>query len=167
MEKDYFAAGESLLVFEVAGLRIAPVICYDLRFPELWRRLALDEGVDLVLHPVAFYRDESAYSWRAFAVARALENQVYLLSLNRAGPAWGGSIFCPPWVDEAERETVLGTAEECRAFNVDPVVLAAARQRIPYRRDRRGDYQSLPITGGASATAGPPAAALAAVRSKD
>ena len=166
MEKDYFVAGQRLLVFEVAGLRVAPVICYDLRFPELWRRLALDEEVDLILHPVAFYRDLSAYSWRAFAIARALESQIYLLSLNRAGPDWGGSIFCPPWVDEAERETVLGTAEECRAFDVEPAVLATARRRIPYLRDRRRDYEALPTTGGASAAASSPTTGLATVRSK-
>lgn len=39
-------------------------------------------------------------AWHSFAVTRAMENQVYLLSLNRAGADYGGSVFCPPWLDD-------------------------------------------------------------------
>ena len=83
MEKDYFAPGDHLFVFEVAGMKVAPIICYDIRFPELLRRLCLDEAVDLICHSGAYYRDESFPSWHSFVTTRALENQVYFLSLNR------------------------------------------------------------------------------------
>lgn len=146
MEKDYFARGGRLLVFEVAGWRVAPIICYDFRFPELLRSLCLGHGVDLVIHAVAFYRDASYPSWHSVARCRAVENQIYFLSLNRAGDTFGGSIFCPPWIDAASRETVLDAKETYRRFEIDRAVLAAARERYPLRADRLERYEDLPLT---------------------
>ena len=88
-EKEFFARGNRLFVFEHRGLRIAPIVCYDIRVPELSRTLALERRVDLLLHCGAYARDESFHSWHAFVVARAMENQIYVLSLNRAGEAFG------------------------------------------------------------------------------
>ena len=100
MEKEYFERGDQVLVFEVDGIRIAPIICYDIRIPELFRTLCTEYSVQLVLHCGAYARDESFYSWHQFAMTRAIENQCFLLSLNRAGEHFGDSIFYPPWVDE-------------------------------------------------------------------
>lgn len=146
-EKDYFVPGSGLFVFEVAGLKVAPIICYDIRYPEPWRRLAMEEGVDLILHPVAFERDNTFYSWRPFVVTRALENQVYVLSLNRAGENNGGTIFCPPWVDETKPEVVLGHEEGCYRFDVDPDVLESVRSGYNLRSDLRDDYGTMAVDG--------------------
>ena len=54
--------GDALGTFEVDGVRVGLSICYDIRFPELFRRLAWDEGCDLVLHPSAFIRDATSKS---------------------------------------------------------------------------------------------------------
>lgn len=145
MEKDYFSAGEHLSVFRVKGLSFAPLICYDLRFPELASTLALQHSVDAVLHAVAFYRDESFHSWHAFAVARAMENQFYWLSLNRAGTQFGGSIFCQPWVDEDTASVTLGLAEELVWFEVDTAVMARVRAAYTFGRDRLGNYATIPV----------------------
>lgn len=100
MEKEYFDRGNHLFTFDVAGFRLAPIICYDIRIPELSRTLTIEHKVDLFLHCGAYFRDESFHSWHEFATVRALENQVFFLSLNRAGKNYGYSVFCRPWMDE-------------------------------------------------------------------
>ncbi|TMV41174.1 carbon-nitrogen hydrolase family protein, partial [Thioclava sp. BHET1] len=54
MENEYFVRGETIFVFEVAGIKVAPIICYDIRIPELSRTLCVDLGVDLILHCGAY-----------------------------------------------------------------------------------------------------------------
>lgn len=142
-EAAHFAPGDHLLVTEVAGWRVGVLICYDLRFPELARRLA-DAGVELILHPVAFTRDFSFPSWHAFAVTRAMETQSYWLSLNRAGEGWGHSVLCPPLMDETRPVTAFGEGEALRWLRLERAAVAAARARLPLGRDRRADLASLP-----------------------
>lgn len=148
-EKEFFARGNRLFVFEHRGLRIAPIICYDIRVPELSRTLALDQRIDLLLHCGAYARDESFHSWHAFVVARAMENQVYVLSLNRAGEDFGQSLFCSPWVDEEmPAVTFPETAESLLSLDVDPARVRDIRARYSFLKDRLPDYSTL---GGASA----------------
>ena len=68
--------------------------------PELSRTLTLDHSVDCILHSGAYFRDESFDSWKAFVTTRSMENQIYLLSLNRAGVDFGQSMFASPWTDQ-------------------------------------------------------------------
>lgn len=144
IEKRYFARGEHLMVFEHAGLRIAPIICYDIRIPELTRTLALQHGVQLILHCGAYARDESFYSWHHFAVSRAMENQVYLLSLNRAGADFGDSLFCGPWVDEAAPAVAFPQYEEAMlSLEVDPARIETVRRHYSFLADRLEDYGAL------------------------
>jgi len=145
MEKSYFTPGNHLLVFEAGGLRCAPIICYDLRFPELTRTLADIHGVDVILHPVAFARDDTFSSWHHFAITRAIENQVHFLSLNRAGAGYGASLFAQPWIDDDHQPLTFTDGEECRIVEPDMDFQRAARKRLPYGEDRLGDYASLPL----------------------
>lgn len=145
MEKDYFERGTSLCTFTVVGVKVAPIICYDIRIPELTRSLTLEHSVDLVLHCGAYARDPSFFSWHHFAMTRALENQVFLLSLNRAGAEWGGSAFYPPWVDETTRETVFGDEEVFKRITIDLKDLERARQTYTFRSDRLPRYDTLPL----------------------
>jgi len=147
LEKEYFTRRPGLLVFEVCGIKVAPIICYDIRIPELTRTLCLRHGVQLVLHCGAYARDLSFYSWHHFAVTRALENQVHLLSLNRAGEEFGASIFCPPWIDETCPAPAFGTDEEIRRFTVDLTETAAVRKTYTFLADRLSDYDDLPLAG--------------------
>ncbi len=147
VEKPYFTRGDHLLVFQVAGVRVAPIICYDHRFPELTRTLALKHGVDVILHPVAFFRDSTFYSWHQCAITRAIENQVHLLSLNRAGKDYGASILAPPWIDETGQPLVMGNDETLELIEIDLSLTENARKRFPYRLDMLEDYASLQVTG--------------------
>ncbi len=142
-EKEIFTAGNRLCVFEPDGMRAGIIICYDFRFPELTRMLALEHGCDLILHPVGFTRDISFASWHHFVICRALENQVYFLSLNRAGPEWGKSIFCPPWINSRVKPTVLDTDEAFCVVTVEPEKIVEARKKIALRDDRLPDYSNL------------------------
>ena len=141
MERDYFQPGERLFVFALGGVRIAPLICYDIRIPEMSRALVLEHGVELLLHCGAYCRDESFSSWPAFAVTRAMENQCFLLSLNRAGADFGASMFCPPWIDEGVDVHVFPEHDEaCRRLSVEPGRCEWARREYSFLADRLAVY---------------------------
>ena len=143
MEKDYFSRGDHLFVFRHRGITIAPIICYDIRIPELTRTLAIDHGVQLVLHCSAHARDESFYSWHHFSVCRAVENQIYFLSLNRAGENYGNSIFCTPWIDENNPGLRFPqTAEKFETIEVDANVIERVRRKYSLLDDRVDDYSA-------------------------
>lgn len=143
MEKEYFQRGKHLLTFNVNGFNVSPIICYDIRFPELIRALCNQQGTDVILHCGAYARDESYYSWHQFAITRAMENMTYLLSLNRAGSFFGRSVFCPPWVDEHHPEIVFPDEEIFRIVTLKRSELDEARRDYPFLRDRLPSYQKL------------------------
>ncbi len=145
MEKEYFQRGDHLLVFEVAGFKLATLICYDIRIPELSRTLAVDHGAEVLLHCGAYYRDASFHTWQDFAVTRAVENQVFFLSLNRAGKTYGHSLFCTPWMDEDNRPTQFHRSkEDFRLIKVERSHLTKAREEYSFLKDRLHSY-ALPI----------------------
>jgi len=143
MEKDYFAEGSELLVFEINGVKCAPLICYDMRFPGLAAELVHSHNVQVLLHVAAFYRDESFDSWHSFAKTRAMENQVYWLSLNRAGEQFGESIFCDPWVDEKSPAITFGFDEQLCWFDIKPERIEQIRHNYSFTSDRLEDYSTL------------------------
>lgn len=141
MEKEFFKRGSQKFIFEVNGFRLAPIICYDIRIPELSRSLVLDHGVEVILHCGAYFRDSSFHTWHPFAITRALENQVYFLSLNRAGENYGNSLFCPPWQDEQTPPTAFDEyAEDFRVIKLDHATLTTARQDYTFLKDRLSSY---------------------------
>ncbi len=145
MEKEFFTRGDHLVVFDIGPYRLAPIICYDIRVPELARTLSVDHGVNVLLHCGAYARDESFATWHDFAVARAMENQVYLLSVSRAGAFYGASILCPPWVDDDHPAVVLPLEETLRVFEVEIDVLEETRVAYPFLADRLPDYRRLRV----------------------
>ena len=130
-----FAPGSTPGLAEVGGRRVGVSICYDLRFPELYRALAVTGGADVILHPVAFARDVSFPSWHSFAITRAMENQVWFLSLNRAGVDWGKSILAPPAMDDDHLPLIFGDGEEFRLLDLDDAAIQRAREVLPFRKD--------------------------------
>ena len=149
-EKDYFQAGSELFAFEINNIRFGLLICADIRIPELARSLTVDYDVDVILHLSTFTRDTSFYSWHHFAVTRALENQVYLLSLNRAGRKFGHSIFCPPWIDENHLPVVFDKhKEQFLRFKIKRSEIDYVRENISFlkdRRDNRSMQLALPVS---------------------
>lgn len=145
MEKEYFVQGEHLFVFEINGFKLAPMICYDIRLPELSRTFVVDHQADVILHCGAYYRDESFHTWHPFAVTRALENQVYLLSLNRAGEYYGDSLFCCPWMDENRQPMAFPEHSEClKTLTLNRREIKQTRHAYSFLADRRASYD-LPL----------------------
>ncbi|ASN04269.1 carbon-nitrogen family hydrolase [Virgibacillus necropolis] len=102
-EHNFLSVGKAVPeVFELEGVKMGVIICYDLRFPEVIRSLAL-EGAQ-VLHIVAEWPSARTSHWRYLQIARAIENQMYVVSCNRIG-SYDGVSFCGnsmvinPWGD--------------------------------------------------------------------
>lgn len=107
-EAERFEGGERVVVFEWGGLRVSPLICYDLRFPEAFRACRMLGAEAFVV--ISNWPAERAEHWRALLRARAIENQAAVLGVNRAGDdpylAYaGGSVAFGP------RGEVLGEAD--------------------------------------------------------
>lgn len=91
-EHKYLTGGQRIPeVFELDGVKMGLIICYDLRFPEIIRTLAI-KGAQ-VLHIVAEWPDARTNHWRTLQIARAIENQMYVVSSNRVG-SFDGTRFC-------------------------------------------------------------------------
>ena len=141
-EKDYFVAGRvPLASFELHGVQVGLAICYDIRFPEMIRTLALEEKIVLLLHPGGWPKDECFYSWHTFVLTRAMENQIYIMSTNWAGADNGSSVFCPPFVDgQKNRLVALGDEAGVLSGCVDLRYLEEVRTRYPCLSDRSDLY---------------------------
>jgi deaminated glutathione amidase len=94
--------GSEAVTAEVLGVRVGLSICYDLRFPELYRRL-VDHGARIVTVPAAFTLTTGKDHWHALLRARAIENQVYVLAPGQHGKhprgrqTYGKSVIIDPW----------------------------------------------------------------------
>ncbi len=101
-ESDVFEAGNSVTVVDTALGRIGLCVCYDLRFPEMFR-LMLDEGVEIILVPSAFYKLTGQAHWDILVKARAIENLVFVAAANQGGfhvngrETYGHSMIVDPW----------------------------------------------------------------------
>ncbi|MET3696488.1 predicted amidohydrolase [Bacillus oleivorans] len=126
--------------FQLEGLPGAAFICYDIRFPE-WIRKHVVEGAQ-VLFVVAEWPLPRIQHWKNLLIARAIENQAYVIACNRVGadPAntFGGhSLIINPW---GEILAEGGTEEEIVSATVDFSAIADIRKRIPIFEDRRPDF---------------------------
>lgn len=146
-EKPYFSPGNRIVTLDIKGCTVSIIICYDFRFPQLTSHLCGLYDIDLIIHPVSFPKDTTVQSWHPFAMCRAVENEVYFLSLNRAGDHWGNSIFCPPWMDDGLEPSVFGPDEEFRRFEIDRALLKSVRDQYPLTKDKLDDYSLLIPTG--------------------
>jgi len=142
-EHKYLSAGENLTVVETSWGRSGLAICYDLRFPELFRAYALS-GVKIVFIPAEWPHPRLSH-WQTLLRARAIENQMYVVGCNRAGMSkdihfCGHSCIIDPWgeiVAEADEDEELLTAE----IEIDKV--DEVRAKIPVFADRRPDIYNL------------------------
>ena len=85
-EENHYTAGSNRLVVELKGFRIMPLICYDLRFP-VWSRN--DLGYDLAIY-VANWPERRSFFWSQLLIARAIENQTFVIGVNRVGTDGNG-----------------------------------------------------------------------------
>ena len=102
-ESDATAAGADLVVVEIEGAKVGVSICYDLRFPELYRRLVKDRGAEILLVPAAFTAHTGAAHWHLLLRARAVENQAWVVAAAQHGKhndkreSYGHSLVVDPW----------------------------------------------------------------------
>ncbi|HET6228075.1 MAG TPA: amidohydrolase [Bacteroidia bacterium] len=82
-EHNHYAAGEEKLIVELKGWKICPLICYDLRFP-VWARNTKEASYDVLIY-VANWPERRSYPWKTLLLARAIENQSYVIGSNRVG----------------------------------------------------------------------------------
>ncbi len=120
-------------------LRVGLSICYDLRFPELYRRLAANGAPDLILVPSAFTYTTGSEHWEILLRARAIENQCYVLAPAQGGRhengrrTWGHSMLVDPWGRiVAERDEGEGVV----VGGIDPQRLAEVRENLPALKHR-------------------------------
>ncbi len=138
-EDRHYEAGEALVTIRLGGVRITPLICYDLRFAEVFTARA--EQTDLFVVTASWPAVRAAH-WRALLIARAIEAQCYVLGVNRVGTGGGlvyegGSLFVSP---EGEVLHAPAPGEEgVVEGEVDPGVVAQIRAGLPFLSDRRPD----------------------------
>lgn len=136
-EDQWLAPGEALTSVAAPWGHTGLSICYDLRFPEIFRRYAL-QGARLILLP-AEWPSRRAEHWRTLLRARAIENQLFVAACNRVGEMHGDafaghSAVIDPWGEtlaEASQVETLLTVE------LDLSAVERVRQRIPIFADRR------------------------------
>lgn len=132
-EPKLMTPGDGPVVHERLGL----ATCYDLRFPEMFRAL-LDGGAEVVLMPAA-WPARRVHHWRLLSLARAVENQSYVVACNTAGthagvPMGGGSLVVDPWGDVVVE---AGTGEEILVVDLDLDLVRSTRSSFPVLADRR------------------------------
>lgn len=142
-EEKHLASGDRTVSFELDGIKAGASICYDIRFPELARTLALD-GIQMLFVP-AEWPHPRLHHWRTLLTARAIENQMYVIACNRTGIGgndvfFGHSLIIDPW---GEVVAEGGEGEEIVTGRVDLNLVRRVRERIPVFTDRRTDVYDL------------------------
>ena len=137
-ESRQIASGSEVVALDLAphGVRLGLSVCYDVRFPELYRRL----GADLIAVPAAFTYTTGQAHWELLLRARAVENQAYVIAPAQGGRhengrrTWGHSMIVDPWGEvlacRAEGEGVVSA-------ELDPARVADVRRKLPALTHRR------------------------------
>jgi deaminated glutathione amidase len=131
-------AGNTPISFTADGLKVGLSVCYDLRFPELYRAL-MSPPCDLLVVPAAFTYTTGRAHWELLLRARAVENQCHVLAIGQGGEhengrrTWGHSMVIDPWGDvlaqQAEGEGVVAAELSTRRRDEIRTQLPALRHR--------------------------------------
>jgi len=146
-ESDHYSAGDHLTVFRCGNLKVAVFICYDLRFPEAFRA-AVAQSADIMI-VIANWPSRRHLHWTTLLQARAIENQAYVIGVNRCGrdpklEYSGGSVVFDP---HGNTVASAGKREAVLAARLDPKMPSQWRNEFPVLKDIRRDLFGLPIVG--------------------
>ncbi|MCB1063339.1 MAG: carbon-nitrogen family hydrolase [Verrucomicrobiae bacterium] len=135
-EFDFYERGREIVTFHWGGLKICPLICYDLRFPELFRRGVAHGGAEVFI-VIASWPKVRAEHWVVLLRARAIENQAWVVGVNRSGsdPNWdypGRSVVINPM---GEIVADAGAEEGMLIAELDPMVVREWRDEFPALMD--------------------------------
>lgn len=130
-ESDSVARGEEVVTYKVGDKTVGCAICYDIRFPELFRALR-DKGADVIVLPAAFTLMTGKDHWEVLARARAIETQTYFLAVGQTGThgalkkaCWGHSMVIDPWGHMiAQSSDGVGTTSATLNFDYTSTVRA-------------------------------------------
>ena len=140
-ESDTFGGGDAVMTYDADGVTIGCSICYDLRFPELYRALA-EAGAQVMMVPAAFTLQTGKDHWEVLLRARAIETETYVVAAAQVGSymdgndqrtSWGHSMIVDPWGH------VMAQAQDrpCHASaTIDIDYLDTVRARIPVHEHR-------------------------------
>ncbi len=140
-DKEY-TAGTRRLIASVKGWKLNLLICYDLRFP-VWARQQLKDGqpeYDVLVY-VANWPEKRAHAWKTLLQARAIENQCYVVGVNRVGTDGNDITYTGDSMIIGPLGEILYTkreVEDIATVTLDPQVLMDARQRFPFWKDADG-----------------------------
>ncbi len=139
-ESERLSAGAEPVCVDTPVGRLGLSICYDLRFPELYRRL-VDAGADILCVPSAFTFTTGSAHWETLLRARAIESQCWVLAPNQGGPVahgpevWGHTQVVDPWGVVVAKSGATG--EALVLATIDPEQTARVRAQLPSLRHRR------------------------------
>ncbi|MEM8792004.1 MAG: carbon-nitrogen hydrolase family protein [Pseudomonadota bacterium] len=139
----HFIPGDQILVFQINDLKIAPIICFDLRFAPLAERLR-QAGVDLVLQCAAHSEQFAFQAWHETVLTRSMETEMAWLGLNRAGAGWGRSIWMPGGNAMSDAQ-ILDEREQAWSLNLPADALTETREKSTLASKRLADYGAVPV----------------------
>ncbi len=148
LEKDIYQAGDDVVFFELGPFKASMFICYDIRFPELYRHASAC-GAELIFTP-ACWPASRRYNWDLLTCARALENQCFLCGCNRTGNAPeerydGHSVIATPRGEELLK---LDDLPQFATATIEREYLLSTRKNVPALQDRREElYRNLMMQG--------------------
>jgi predicted amidohydrolase len=135
-ESDGTAPGDRLEVVAMGERRVGLSICYDVRFPELYRRLVFDKGADVITVPAAFTAHTGAAHWHVLLRARAIESQAWLVAAAQHGrhnekrESFGHSLIVDPWGTVVAE---LPAGDGVIVHALDGEAVAKVRRQMPCR----------------------------------
>ena len=140
-ESDILEYGRDITIVDTEFGKIGVAICYDIRFPEIMRIMAL-EGVKVIIVPAAFNMTTGPAHWETLFKSRALDNQVYMIGCaparneNASYTSYGNSIITSPWGEIIGK---LGSKEDIMIMDLDFKELERIREELPLLKHRRVD----------------------------
>lgn len=143
-ESEYNTAGDEIVLADTELGRFGFAICYDLRFGEMFRLMAL-RGAQVIFMPSSFTMNTGKDHWEALLRARAIENGVYIVAPNQIGKktnmiAYGKSMIIDPWGDVIAR----ASDRSCSIMaEIDPDYIENVRRQIPSLENRRTDMYEI------------------------
>jgi predicted amidohydrolase len=142
-ESAVFTEGTELVTHDVEGIRVGLAICYDLRFPELFRGL-MTLGTELIVLPAQFQQRTGVAHWEVLVRARAIEDQCFVAAAAQWGDfgpseerrrSFGHSMIVGPWGDVLAEAPEQG--DDVRVAEIDPAELRRVRTVLPALEHRR------------------------------
>jgi deaminated glutathione amidase len=144
-ESETTLAGTEVVTIDTPLGKVGLAVCYDLRFPELFRCL-MQSGAEIIALPAAFTKTTGQYHWEVLLRARAIENSCYVIAANQVGQhpngynSYGHSMIVNPW-GEVVASQASGSAAICAQIDADHV--RTTRQTTPFTSHRRIFYDKV------------------------